>query len=359
MSFCFSYCFLLILVFLPFDVQALRSSVNINCGGDSSSKFTSDLITLDWLQIWGNPSISKNKYRKVFGAEPENEPSLYSHRWKKGSFGYVIYNMNPGKYECTLHFVETSQYYASPRKRVFSATINGKSSGEIDVFRSVGKMYVSYTKTVKHINVHENNKRIDVNLMPIFGDAMISAISCQKEESTDKSEQKLNSEFMINAGGETFVLHNPVVPFVSDLYNSKPNWVALWGKTRIYKEKASSFDSENYSDDLVSLIQSERFSPAPSSSFGYVITKLQPGFWQCYVGFSETYWNYPGKRIIRLKVNGIERWIDVYKSVGKYRKYSEWFDSFYVKDKIQLSFHRHKGDPMVSYIYCSRDVHGN
>lgn len=54
------------------------------------------------------------------------------------TWGFVIKDFFPGKYECELHFAQFGEYKTFPEEQVFDIDINGQFIYDLNVVKSAG-----------------------------------------------------------------------------------------------------------------------------------------------------------------------------------------------------------------------------
>lgn len=149
------------------------SEININCGGPSLGRFDADSTAF----VDGNTSIFTVN-TPIGGAEKQNEPALRSHRYGLDgtAFAYHIPVPTPGVYECTLHFAEIFSGSFASGARVFDLDVMGTVIPNIDVYKEAGD--AEFTSVVKTFTGLHIDTDLVVTLIPLIGNAFVSAVTC-------------------------------------------------------------------------------------------------------------------------------------------------------------------------------------
>jgi len=162
------------------------SEFHVNCGGyERVGKFIPDLMSArrDYLQVWGSSRAITTLFPWVESEPTDMDKIRNSERFADdGSpFGYKISNMRTGSYKCLLYFEDVLHVWSLGGETVFTVSVNGVKSHDMNVYKLTGGTFVAWTTTLRNIRVDEKGgNSISVRIDSRSGNGFISGISCTR-----------------------------------------------------------------------------------------------------------------------------------------------------------------------------------
>ena len=271
----------------------------------------------------------------------DDETLYQTERWWSGPGGYRV-DLPNGDYKVWLHLAEIYPW-ATRGTRVFSVAVEGQTLlRNIDAAAAAGQ-YRAYDMWA---NITVRDGRLDLDMLPLAGNAAIKAIAvynigwCQPSAATATPTPLF--DLRINAGGAAYTDSDGRLWQADQMYTTG-GWGAVGGA--IYTNPTPITGS----DDGV-LYQSHRWWNGNGS---YKVT-VPNGTYQVGLRFAEIY--APaiiGSRVFDVRLEGaiVRSNVDVMSAVGKYKAYDLTFSNVVVSDGVlNLDLMRRAGSPAVSGI---------
>lgn len=272
---------------------------NINSGGRAVGRFIREKPA--WLV--GNTTAFAQPTIVIGGAEDKNLPMYKSLRYGNGgsAWGYDIPVMEPGLYDCTVHFAETFSDSFSDGARVFDlfmATTSGEpvTFDDIDIHRELnGAEFTVLTKTAQNLVIPGI---LSIRVNPSVGEAIMQGITCERtadlpdgvvpdwktdptiptevvdNTATGPGSTVPSTEININAGG----------PAIGRFSAEDFSWIR--GETSTFAGPDGS-DIGGSEERNRKAVKSHRYG-LNGGKWGYVIPIASVGLYHCSLHFAET-----------------------------------------------------------------------